>query len=214
MRTGHKTRAEQVEDNRGAVLAAARRVFLARGYSGATLDAIAEEAGFSKGVVYSQFGGKADLFLALLNLRIDERAAQNERAVRRQEGIEAVFGLLRNFERDARAEAGWAELLLEFRTVALRDPALNQRYAEAHDRTLSALADLLDRLHVQSDVDPAVDPRTMAEFILAIGSGMALERAASPRSLPAAALTEMVTRALGLGADGAVLATHDRVVSR
>src|SRR6185295_9164397 len=63
MKTG-VPRAEQIERNRGLVLAAARRVFLERGYAGATLDAIAEEAGFSKGVVYSRFGGKADLFLA------------------------------------------------------------------------------------------------------------------------------------------------------
>jgi AcrR family transcriptional regulator len=37
-----------------------------------TLDAIADEAGFSKGVVYSRFGSKADLFLALLDRRIEE----------------------------------------------------------------------------------------------------------------------------------------------
>src|SRR5262245_25086032 len=72
-------RAEQVERNRTAVLDAARRVFLDRGYGGATVDAIAEEAGFSKGVVYSQFGSKADMFMALLEQRITERAAQNER---------------------------------------------------------------------------------------------------------------------------------------
>ena len=40
------TRAEQAERNRGLVLAAARRVFLARGYHGATLEQIADEAGF------------------------------------------------------------------------------------------------------------------------------------------------------------------------
>jgi AcrR family transcriptional regulator len=40
---------------------------------------IAEEAGFSKGVVYSQFASKADMFLALLEARIAERADQNER---------------------------------------------------------------------------------------------------------------------------------------
>ena len=73
-------RAEQVERNRTAVLDAARRVFLDRGYGGATVDAIAEEAGFSKGVVYSQFGSKADMFMALLEQRITERGAQNERA--------------------------------------------------------------------------------------------------------------------------------------
>ena len=59
-------RAEQVERNRGAVLEAARQVFIERGYAGASLEAIAEEAGFSKGVGYSQFGSKPELFFALL----------------------------------------------------------------------------------------------------------------------------------------------------
>ena len=48
-------RAEQVERNREAVLQAAQRVFIERGYAGASLEAIADEAGFSKGVAYSPF---------------------------------------------------------------------------------------------------------------------------------------------------------------
>src|ERR1051326_9517460 len=71
------SRAEQNDRNRALLLAAARRVFLARGYYAATLEQIADEAGFSKGVVYSRFASKADMFLALLEERIDERAAQN-----------------------------------------------------------------------------------------------------------------------------------------
>src|SRR5215203_510779 len=74
-------RVEQVERNREVVLAAARQVFISNGYAGATLEGIATEAGFSTGVVYSQFGSKADLFFALLERRIAERAAQNERVV-------------------------------------------------------------------------------------------------------------------------------------
>src|SRR5262245_12987103 len=112
-----RTRAEQVEHNRASVLDAARTVFLAKGYAGATLDAIADAAGFSKGVVYSQFGGKADLFLALLELRIDERAAQNERVAAEATPAEAFVVLLRHFERDARAEVEWARVLVEYRAV-------------------------------------------------------------------------------------------------
>ena len=59
------TRPQQVERNRERVLDAAREVFTESGYVKATLDAIAARAGFSKGVVYSQFDSKADLFLAL-----------------------------------------------------------------------------------------------------------------------------------------------------
>src|SRR5580693_4443956 len=68
------SRAEQNDRNRALLFAAARRVFLARGYHAATLEQIADEAGFSKGVVYSRFASKADLFLALLEDRIAERA--------------------------------------------------------------------------------------------------------------------------------------------
>src|SRR5215212_8197510 len=75
------TRAERTEHNRERVLAAAREVFLARGYHGATVEQIAEAAGFSTGVVYSQFGGKADLFLALLEARIEQRIRDNAAVV-------------------------------------------------------------------------------------------------------------------------------------
>src|ERR1022692_3114734 len=46
--------------------AAAAQVFAERGFHGATLDAVASAAGFSKGAVYSNFKNKEDLFLALL----------------------------------------------------------------------------------------------------------------------------------------------------
>src|SRR5687767_9040136 len=90
------SRAEQVERNRALVLDAAREVFIARGYAGATLEAIAEEAGFSKGVVYSQFAGKPDLFLSLLEHRIDERAATNAELARGAAGMAGLVQLLRS----------------------------------------------------------------------------------------------------------------------
>jgi AcrR family transcriptional regulator len=191
------TRAQQVDRNRSAVLLAARRVFVARGYAGATLDGIAEEAGFSKGVVYSQFASKADLFMALLEERITERAAENERIVADVAGAAGLRALLRNFEADSRAETGWARLLIEFRTVALRDADLNLRYARAHARTVDLLAGVLDRLHARAGLRPALPPRTMAELILAVGAGVTLERAAAATALPWPALSQMVLSGLG-----------------
>src|SRR5919201_6585711 len=117
-------RAEKVERNRDALLAAARRVFLDRGYTAATLEAIAEEAGFSKGLVYSQFDSKADLFLALLDERIAERAAQNRRVAEGLAGAEGFIALFKDYDREASANAGWVRLLVEFRAHAASDPAL------------------------------------------------------------------------------------------
>ena len=119
------SRAEQNERNRGLVLDAARRIFLARGYHAATLDEIADEAGFSRGVVQSRFGNKADLFLALLEERIAERAAQNARLAEGLRGAEGVRVLREHAARRNRAELDWGLLLIEFRVHAARDPELS-----------------------------------------------------------------------------------------
>jgi AcrR family transcriptional regulator len=194
-------RAEQVERNREAVLDAAHRVFLDRGYGGATVDAIAEEAGFSKGVVYSQFGSKADMFMALLEQRITERAAQNERVAAGKSFAEAGRALLLAANRDAVSEQGWAQLLVEFRAHAARDPALNRRYADAHRRTVTQLAALLARLHDQDGISPVVPPQSMAEFVLVMGTGLTLERAANPAALPEDHAISLMFRALDCAAE-------------
>jgi AcrR family transcriptional regulator len=190
-------RAETVERNRDAVLAAARRVFIEKGYAGATLDAIAEEAGFSKGVMYSQFESKADVFLALLDKRIDERAARDERIAAKHAGIAGFHRLLEAGAADAMMEAAWVRLLIEFRTLASRDAKVNARYAAAHARTVEHLASVLERLCLEAKVTPRFPPPAMAAFILALSAGFTLERAANPAALPFEVISQMVERALG-----------------
>jgi AcrR family transcriptional regulator len=192
-------RAEQVERNRELVLDAARRVFIDKGYAGATLDAIAEDAGFSKGVVYSQFENKADLFLALLARRIDERAEENL-AVTRRSPSDPIRALLRNFDRDTRSDGGWARVLIEFRSAALRDPALDRRYAELHARTVDRFAVLFEQLQNEGTVSADIAPRVIAQFVLAFGAGLTLERCTDARALPIGDTTTLLARALK-GAD-------------
>jgi AcrR family transcriptional regulator len=190
-------RAEQVERNRGAVLDAARQVFIERGYAGASLEAIAEEAGFSKGVVYSQFGSKPDLFFALLERRIEERATRNEEIVTQFLGADALRELIQAANRYA-GDSGWPYLLTEFRALAMRDPELNRRYAQAHSRSVESLASALGRVYEGAGVKPTVPVRSLAEFFLGAVAGIALERAANPKALPDNDLAELTLRAVGL----------------
>jgi AcrR family transcriptional regulator len=190
-------RAETVARNREVVLAAARRVFIERGYTGATIEAIAEEAGFSTGVMYSQFESKADLFLTLLDQRMEERTGQVERIGAQYAGLEGLNRMLEAGGEDAAAEAAWTRVLVEFRVLASRDSSLNARYAAAHDRNLDRVAAALGGLFVQAGLQPPFPPRVMAEFILALTTGLNLERAANPAALPFEVLWRMVPRALG-----------------
>jgi AcrR family transcriptional regulator len=176
------SRAEQVERNRALVLDAARRVFLARGYHGATLEQIAEEAGFSKGVVYSQFDSKADLFLALLEARIEERAAENARlAGSLRDGD--LLSLIDHLARGDQATPGWLLLVIEFRVHAARDAELSRRYAAVQARTVEALAGVLAEIWAQDGQAPAIAPRRLAELLLAFSTGATLEQAADPAAL-------------------------------
>ncbi len=190
------SRLEQVGRNRETVLAAARRVFVAQGFHAATLDDIAREAGFSKGVVYSQFASKADLFLTLLERRIEERAGQERRIAESLAGIEQYDRLLDAMRRVSAADRAWTLLVLEFRLVAARDPALGARYAAAHARTLEGVAAALAVLYERSHREPPAPTPLLAAAVLALANGVALEEAAGV-PVPAEEAVAAMGRLLG-----------------
>ena len=63
--------AEKIRLKQKTIVEAAERLFLANGYSGTTMDAVALEAGVTKQTVYRYFPSKVSLFTALLG-RFDE----------------------------------------------------------------------------------------------------------------------------------------------
>ena len=173
------SRAEQNDRNRALLLAAARRVFLARGYYAATLDQIADEAGFSKGVVYSRFASKADMFLALLEDRIAERAGQNAQLAEDLAGTGNFAAVIDLAERAERGSPGWRLLVTEFRIHAARDPELNRRYAALHARTVDGVAQVLAAVSKEGAEGLPFPPRQLAELMLTIETGRALEQIAN-----------------------------------
>jgi AcrR family transcriptional regulator len=187
------TRPEQTERNRGLVLEAARRVFLERGYAGATLDAIADEAGFTKGVVYSQFAGKPDLMFALIDLRIRERAEANQRVAEELAGADGIMTLLRTNARREATDSDWMRLLMEFRLVAARDPELNARYAAVHEETIERFGQTLEEIAARGGLRLVHGPRHTTLLVFAVAAGVTLEHTASPGALPDEVLEDVFT---------------------
>ena len=173
------SRAEQNDRNRALLLAAARQVFLERGYFAATLDQIADEAGFSKGAVYSRFASKADMFLALLEDRIAERAGQNAQLAEDLAGTGNFAAVIDLAERAERGTPGWRLLVTEFRIHAARDPGLNRRYAALHARTVDGVAQVLAAVSKEGAEGLPFPPRQLAELMLSIETGRALEQIAN-----------------------------------
>jgi len=182
------TRAEQTERNRALLLAAAREVFLERGYHGASVDQIADEAGFSTG------DGKADLFLTLLEARIEQRAAGNARAVETLAGDAGIARLLEHAASVDRAELEWGLLVIEFRVHAARDPKLGHRYAALHQRTLAGMERAITGIYQRADEPPPLPAADLARLLITVGAGARLEEAAGPGSSPMTLLAGLLAR--------------------
>jgi AcrR family transcriptional regulator len=189
-------RAEQVALNREALLDAARQVFRDRGYAGASLDAVAEAAGFTKGAVYSHFESKADLFLQLLEGRIEGRfrrqleLASSGAADAGRSLVEAVFAM-------SGADAEWRLAVLEFRVMAARDPELNARYAALHQRTVEGIIETLRIVFDRLGRPPGLPLEELAVAGLALDGGGFLEDLVRPGSVPARQLSELFDRLAG-----------------
>src|SRR3954454_11952758 len=64
------TRSERRAQTRAALLDAAAQVFVEKGFRGASVEAIAAEAGYTRGAFYSNFQSKEELFAELLQERV------------------------------------------------------------------------------------------------------------------------------------------------
>src|ERR1700716_2741910 len=85
--TTRMTREQRKANPRERLLAAARSVFARSGFHGASVEEIASKAGFSTGALYSNFDGKEDLFLVLMEREIDEHAREISEAVRARASV-------------------------------------------------------------------------------------------------------------------------------
>jgi AcrR family transcriptional regulator len=178
------TRSERQERTRSELVAAASAVFRARGFHAATLEEIAEAAGYSKGAVYSNFAGKDDLFVAVLDARyagiLDKHRDRMSRAASAPAALRAAAAQLAE---DARADPGWAPVMIEFWTYATRDERMRAEIAARHERQLDEVAGLLGEVARRFDLQPSRPLREIARHGNALQRGIALERllGSSPR---------------------------------
>ncbi|HTP18952.1 MAG TPA: TetR/AcrR family transcriptional regulator [Solirubrobacteraceae bacterium] len=183
--TGRPRRGERRLITRAQLLDAAERVFARDGLRGASVDTIALEAGYSTGAVYSNFKGKEDLFMTLLEERIDPRLAKVYEALEAElaagvpplEAARRFVSLLRG-ERDAFL------LLIDFWGQAVRDPTAAERFAQRHARLRAVVGRLLDAAIPERDTRPTLPTDQLATVLIALGNGFAIDLLADPDAVP------------------------------
>jgi AcrR family transcriptional regulator len=187
------TRKERQARTRELLMESAATVAARRGIERASLDEVAERAGFTKGAVYANFSNKEELFLAMLDAHFETRLEELDRIVSTEadpdtQAREAAEGLMRMLD----AQPEHHRLFFEFAVHAARNEDFREQLVARYRALRERLADLLAERVERLGIDPVVPPADVAAMAFAMANGMALERLLEPEAVPGTLFGEMM----------------------
>lgn len=182
------------QQTRSQILDAARGVFSEHGYHAASIDDVADAAGYSFGAIYSNFKNKQELFLAVSEDAVARQVREYRDAVLHADSIE---------EQARSAAARWTSLLaeepnyfplfVEFWSLAARDDDARDRFIARYGELRAAISDLISTAARSRGLD--LDGSTaelLARVVIALGNGLALESRLDPHGVPDALLGDIL----------------------
>jgi AcrR family transcriptional regulator len=180
------TRAETRARTRSLLLDAAAEAFARKGFAGASVEDIAETAGFSTGALYSNFGSKDELFAELLSARSGGRLAGVAVIVaERSGGIgENWLALSRRLLEMAAEEVDLAALEAEFWLYAIRRPEFQARMVAQLRANREALATVLAERTDGPARNADVPFDHVATVVMALFQGLVQVRRIDPELVP------------------------------
>jgi AcrR family transcriptional regulator len=198
------SREEKKAQTRQKLLDAAAAVFARKGFNGASLDDVAEEAGLTKGAVYSNFSSKDHLIEELIEERldvpqlgianlVDPEASQEEQA---SQSASMMMSMAEQ-NRDIYL------LAVEFSIYLARNP--ERRRPGKHRQAVQQIADFMEstaRAHGRELPMPAYD-LTFALF--ALGQGLVLDWLVNPEEAPPDLFARMINLILNSNSQGSEL---------
>ncbi len=137
------------ENTRGRLMDAALEVFALVGLDGASVEAICERAGFTRGAFYSNFASKDELFLAIIARLAEAKLEEVEARVRDLGEMDAPLGPTEITHRVADLSVGPSidpALTGEIRAQALRDPEMARAYLQWQDGMIARIAQIVSSL--------------------------------------------------------------------
>ncbi|KAA8886343.1 TetR/AcrR family transcriptional regulator [Nocardia colli] len=193
------TRSESQARTRADLIATARDLFLADGYASTSLERVAEEAGYSKGAVYSNFRTKKELGLEVIELIHATKFGEVTDLLAAGDSFEEQLERFQEWAERTVGDVGWTMLEFEFATVSRDDPALQAALVSSLSVVRGAVAAQVQTLADTIGIELPVAPEDAATGILSMGIGLGMQRAIDP-SIPARLITDAVRLLVTLGA--------------
>jgi AcrR family transcriptional regulator len=168
------------------LLDTAADLFAQKGFRATTLSQIADAAGATTGAVYSNFAGKEDLFLAVLDRHMEREArdyaanfaAGGDLVARARSGGDAWMKLVAS-------EPVYFPLFVEAWRYALENPRFRRRFVASRRKLISTVKRMI--VEGSAGANAPLDPDAaddIAMVVFALGQGLALQKLIDPENVP------------------------------
>ena len=163
----------RMERTRAALIASARHLFATRGFEGASLDEIADAAGYTRGAIYRHFANKEDLFFAVSEtvntevldtfaeeLDLEDSSSLNDNRPTAATWMKALAG-----NREI-----WA-LNLEFSLYQYRNPEVRERSAHQRRQNRATVASFMEHYSTEQGITLKYPIETITAILLNASDG-------------------------------------------
>ncbi len=193
-RTPRLTRDQQRQQTRERLLSSALELFEARGYAESSLEEIAERAGYTRKAVYSNFSGKSELLLEIVQRRfqshierieaiLDEESSPERKSI----DVGSMFADYLNQER------AWGKLFHEFCSVASRDEQIGSRFRACFRARKQIIVRLVESELKRRGIQLTAPVERLVMGVFALFTGLSVEKMIDPEEVDEALFGEMLT---------------------
>ena len=180
---------------------AAARVFEEQGIGGASIEAIAAAAGFTRGAFYSNFNSKDELIIAMLEDHVERSIRRHLDLLAQHDNIDEFLSALKSMDRNRQDPLGRAPLLhMEMILFVARAEQRRPELAKRLRARRKLVADIVETTMASSGRE-APNAAWTGAILLALDDGFRLHRLIDPDTTPADSFLRAIgdlRRALGI----------------
>ena len=181
---------------------AAARVFEDQGIGGASIEAIAAAAGFTRGAFYSNFKSKDELIIAMIEDHVEQSIRRNLDLLDKHKNLADFIDALKTIDRShqdplARSPLLHMEMILFVARAEKRRPDLAKRLRARR----KLIVDIVEATSKNNGKNASPNPTWIGAIVLALEDGFRLHRLIDPETTPADSFLRAITdlqRSIGI----------------
>ena len=169
------SREEKRQETQEKIKSAALKAFASNGFSGAAIDRITEEAGFSRGAFYSNYATKEELLLELLQEQ-HQREINNWRSmIAGADNLDITYQKMSEEFITYLQQAEWGLFNIEVQLYAKRNPEFAERYNHYVSEVNRNITDALSAMYHKANRQIPEDLPLIATMIRNLVIGISLD---------------------------------------